>query len=145
MRDYAGANVLPSFRLPGPIDAIVLPTKFEDDEERNGTIDVVIIGESSAEGVPFNLFGMTVGRLVADRLQEALGGRKVLLHRLAFSGRTLEEQHETLRTALKRRPEVLIVYAGHNQFAARIFWSRTPPYYSDSPPPSIWRRCRGGC
>jgi lysophospholipase L1-like esterase len=36
----------------------------------------------------------------------------------------------------RRRPEVVILYAGHNEFASRDGWSSEVPYYLDDPGPA---------
>ncbi len=127
---------------PEAIGSEDLPTEFVDDGDRDGTIDLVVIGESSAAGVPFNLFGLSMGRIVANRLQDVLAGRSVRLELLAASGDTLEGQSRGL-VSQTRRPDVLIVYAGHNEFSSRMPWSRAPDYYPDRAPPTAWERITG--
>jgi hypothetical protein len=114
---------------------VVLPHEFP--EPPDGAVNLVVLGESSAEGVPFNLFGVSVGTLVARRLEQAIPGRRVRLEVLASSGETLERQHRKLAT-LRRRPDALIVYCGHNEFSARLPWSREVAYYVDAGLPSTW-------
>ena len=87
----------------------------------------MVLGESSAEGVPFQKW-LSIGGLVKWQLEESIGELNVRLTILARSGDTLANQHEAL-AGLKRRPEILIVYCGHNEFSSRFFALRDLPYY----------------
>ena len=49
---------------------------------------------------------------------EAIPARRFECEILAWLGDSLEKQHRKL-AALKRRPEMVIIYSGHNEFAAR--------------------------
>jgi hypothetical protein len=113
----------------------VLPTRFPPAPEK--TVTLVVLGESSAEGVPFNLYALSAGSLVRWQLAELLPGRQFQLVNLASSGETLERQHRKLST-LAYRPDVLIIYCGHNEFSSRMPWSRDVPYYRDQKVPSFW-------
>ena len=86
-----------------------------------------MLGESSAEGVPFQKW-LSIGAIVKWQLEKAIPGLTVQLTILARSGDTLEKQHEAL-AGLKRRPELLIVYCGHNEFLSRFFAFGDLPYY----------------
>jgi lysophospholipase L1-like esterase len=101
-------------------------------------IDLVVVGESSAEGVPYNGW-VSIGRLVSWKLEEALPGRRVRLETLAISGDTLELQHERM-ARLTRRPDLLIVYCGHNEFASRLSGARDIEHYLDDRAPGVCRR-----
>jgi hypothetical protein len=107
---------------------IVLPTRFA--QPTDDVLTLVVVGESSAQGVPFNLYALSAANLVRWQLAELLPGRRVQLVNLAASGETLERQHQKL-AALRYRPDVLIVYCGHNEFSSRIPWSRDVPHYAD--------------
>ncbi len=122
---------------PVSLAEVRLPTRFEDDSD-DTDIDLVVVGESSAAGVPYGDW-LSIGRLVAWKLEEAIPGRKVRLQVLAASASILEHQH--LRLAdLKRRPDLLIVYCGHNEFSSRLNGARDLPYYVDDREPGGWRR-----
>ena len=54
---------------------VALPTRFPD-PPGDAVIDLVVVGESSAEGVPYNPW-VSIGRLVAWKLGEAIPGRSV--------------------------------------------------------------------
>jgi tetratricopeptide (TPR) repeat protein len=56
---------------------------------------------------------------VAWRLAEAFPARRFECEIMAWLGDSLEMQHRKL-AALKRRPEMVIIYSGHNEFAARF-------------------------
>jgi hypothetical protein len=113
-----------------------LPTDYPD-PPGDRTIDLVVLGESSAEGVPFQKW-LSIGKLIAWQLQSALPDRPVNLSVLASSGATLETQHQAL-LSLKRRPDLLVIYCGHNEFASRLWWSRDPEHYRALLQPRRWK------
>lgn len=113
------------------VDEVELPTEFPDDDDR---VSLAVVGESSAEGVPFNQW-MSIGRVVARELARAIPGRKFEPEVVASSGDTLEGQNRALEK-LRHRPDVLIVYCGHNEFSARIPLSRDRRYYDDDGEPT---------
>lgn len=120
---------------PTTIDRIELPDRFPD-EGGDPTADVVVMGESSAAGVPYDWW-LSIGSIVTWQLEESLPGRRFRPEILAQSGDTLEGQHRRLAT-LTRKPDVLIVYAGHNEFSARFPWLREVNHYVDGEPPALW-------
>ncbi|MDG3006017.1 tetratricopeptide repeat protein [Paludisphaera mucosa] len=118
--------------LPAFAQVPALPTTFDPEAERPTDLDVVVIGESSAEGVPYQKW-LSVGRIVGWKLQESLPGRNVRVDVLAESGKRLEDMHQKLAN-LKRKPDLLIIYCGHNEFYALHGWSHeVAPYYLDDP------------
>jgi len=131
----AEKNARDSLRFAKPLEQINLPANFPD-PPGDPDIDLVVVGESSAEGVPYNLW-VSIGKIIAWKLEKAIPGRPVRLHVLARAGDTLEKQHEILAN-LNRRPELLIIYCGHNEFYSRLFWSRNIDYYLDAKRPSHW-------
>ena len=60
-----------------------------------------------------------------------LPGPAVRLQVLAFSGHTLEEQQGQLSWPRSRRPEILIIYCGHNEFSSRWILARDTRHYFD--------------
>ncbi len=104
---------------------------------REPGVILAVLGESSATGLPFDRW-LSVGKIVAWQLEEAVPGQSVHVEMLAEPGATLEEQYRKL-CALKRRPDGLIVYSGHNEFASRIPWSRKLDYYVDEKAPPLQR------
>ena len=73
-----------------------IPLRTDLPDPPGDTINIVVVGESSAEGVPFNLYGLSVGSLVAWQLEQVMPGRRVAVVNFAFSGETLERQHRKL-------------------------------------------------
>ena len=109
----------------------------ESNPQRPGSSDdvtIVVVGESSAEGVPYRDW-LSVGKVVAWQLRRLFPGKTFHLEVQARAGWTLEQMHQKLAEA-GRRPDVLILYAGHNEFAMRYGWSFAVPYYADDPSPS---------
>jgi tetratricopeptide (TPR) repeat protein len=111
-----------------PASSGATPGENEDDRE---PAEIVVIGESSALGVPYNepyhpMPGPSVGMIVGWQLERAIPGRRFHVDVRAVAGSTLEQEHRRL-AGLKRRPDVLVVYAGHNEFHSRFAWERTVP------------------
>ena len=96
-----------------------LPTRFP--AAPGDEIDVVVIGESSARGDPFHPL-LSIGQIVGWQLERVLPGKRVRVDVLAEPGVTLERMHQKLE-GLERRPDVLIIYCGHNEFQARYDWA----------------------
>ena len=88
--------------------------------------------------MPFQKW-LSIGAIVKWQLEKAIPGLNVRLTILARSGDTLEKQHEAL-AGLNRRPELLIVYCGHNEFFSRFFAFSDLPYYFLDQRPSGWDR-----
>jgi hypothetical protein len=127
------ASSVPTARFPAPVDEFVLPTDFPDPPGEYD-IDLVVVGESSAEGVPYSNW-LSLGSILKWKLSEALPGRRIRPRVVARSGDTLEWQHRELER-LARRPDLLIVYSGHNEFTSRLAASRDPEYYFDESLPT---------
>jgi lysophospholipase L1-like esterase len=121
---------------PVSLEDVELPTRFAD-PPGDAVIDLVVVGESSAEGIPYQAW-LSIGQLVAWKLGEAIPGRHVRLQIVATSGDTLELQHQRL-ARLERRPDLLIVYCGHNEFGSRLNGARDLPHYVDDRTPGAWR------
>ena len=96
-------------------------------DSQPGTFEVVIIGESSARGVPFYP-RLSLDRIITWQLERAFPGKTFHAENRAEQGITLEMAIERL-VGLERRPDLLIVYAGHNEFQSRFGWGRKVPYY----------------
>jgi hypothetical protein len=93
-----------------------LPLTFEPSSPAECRI--VVVGESSALGEPYRPW-LSVGQIVAWRLQESIPGRRFVCEIVAWLGDSLEIQHRKL-AALRKRPDIVIIYSGHNEFAARF-------------------------
>jgi lysophospholipase L1-like esterase len=100
------------------------------------TIDLVVLGESSAWGAPFHDW-LSIGKIVAWQLERALPQRPIRLTVLARPGDTLEVQHHDL-LGLEHRPDLMIIYCGHNEFDSRIWWCRDTAHYRPPAPRPRW-------
>ena len=123
--------------MPLRSEKVDLPKQFSDEPADRG-IDLVVLGESSAEGVPFQQW-LSIGAIVKWQLETAIPGLDMRLTIIARSGDTLEKQHAEM-AGLKQRPEILIVYCGHNEFFSRFFASGDLPHYFLDQSPGIWDR-----
>src|SRR5262249_20958229 len=92
-----------------------LPVSFPSDEP--GSFRIVVLGGSSALGEPYRPW-VSPGQIIAWRLAKALPAQRFECEILAWLGDSLEMQHRKL-AALKRQPQMVIIYSGHNEFAAR--------------------------
>lgn len=98
-----------------------------------GTLTIVVAGESSARGEPYYPW-LSVGQIAAWKLESVFPGRPIRVDIRAKGGATIKMMHEGL-AALGYRPDALIVYVGHNEFATRFPWMREPGgYYEDDMP-----------
>jgi hypothetical protein len=92
-----------------------LPVRFPVEEP--GSFRIVVLGGSSALGEPYRPW-VSPGQIIAWRLAEAFPAQRFECEILAWLGDSLEMQHRKL-AALERRPRMVIIYSGHNEFAAR--------------------------
>ncbi len=122
-------------RFSAPAADIPLPTEFAQPSDASA-IELVVLGESSAEGVPFNDW-LSIGNLLQWKLSLAIPGRPIRTKILAQSGQTLELQHRRLAN-LERRPDILIIFCGHNEFSSRLAGWRDLRHYFDERLPSAW-------
>jgi hypothetical protein len=97
-----------------------LPTQFP--ASPTDELHIAVIGGSSAKGQPYQDW-LSIGPIVAWKLRAALPGRRVVADVLAREGATLEEMHQKLE-GIKHRPDVLIIFTGHNEFQARLPWDQ---------------------
>ena len=93
-----------------------LPLRFLDSSP--GEYRLVVLGGSSAVGEPYWPW-LSVGQIVAWQLQQTIADRRFACDILAYPGDSLEMQHQKL-AGLTRRPHAVIIYSGHNEFAARF-------------------------
>ncbi|MGP0068657.1 MAG: hypothetical protein ACLQGP_34285 [Isosphaeraceae bacterium] len=97
-----------------------LPTRFRSSP--GNELHVAVIGGSSAVGQPYQSW-LSIGPIVAWKLQTELGGRRVVADVLAREGATLEEMHQKLEH-IEHRPNMLILFSGHNEYQARFAWDQ---------------------
>ena len=106
-----------------------LPASFAELTRPASEVSIVVIGGSSALGVPYEDW-LSVGTLVGRELERIIPGRRFRVNVLAKLGATLEDMHLKL-SRLSRKPDVLIVYSGHNEFLARFTLANQVFYYDD--------------
>jgi hypothetical protein len=105
-----------------------LPTEFPE-ESVPGEVNLAIVGESSAVGFPCQQW-MSLGRILTWQLDRAIPSRRFRVELVAHEGDTLELQHRAL-SRLRRRPDAILVYCGHNEFVARYPAHRDVRHYTD--------------
>jgi hypothetical protein len=93
-----------------------LPTAFAPSPP--GEYRIVVLGGSSALGEPYRPW-LSVGQIVAWKLQQAIPDRRFVCEILAWLGDSLQQQHLKL-ASIERRPDAVLIYSGHNEFAARF-------------------------
>ena len=122
-------------KLPAPLEQVQLPDRFVEDPT-DGSIEILVVGESSAEGVPYSWW-LSIVNMVAWQLEKIIPGREFHYTILANSGDTLEMQHKRL-AKIRRRPDLFVIYGGHNEFITRFPWSRQVHHYADGNLPGFW-------
>ena len=113
--------------------ALALKTRFPDAAD-DGTVDVLVLGESSARGIPYHEW-LSVAEIVAWKLREAFPDRRFPVEYRATPGLTLDKVHFWMGS-LERRPDLVILYAGHNEFQMRYDWGHSALHYTDETPPT---------
>jgi hypothetical protein len=103
-----------------------LPTRFAEPKGLKDEISLVVIGGSSAVGYPYSPT-LSIGQIVAWQIERALPGKKVVLDIRARLGQNTEVMHLGLAN-LDRRPDIMIIYSGHNEFLSRYEDSRDEGY-----------------
>jgi hypothetical protein len=130
--------------VPRRSDADSRPLRgFSAADRSQKTIDIVMIGGSSASGFPFAP-RMSLDRIIAWQLGRVFPDRTVRADNRAEAGLVLESAIERLG-GLERRPDLLIIYSGQNEFQSRFGWLRTVHHYrheSKATPRLIARRAR---
>ena len=106
-----------------------LPHHFSGPASPPDEILIVVIGESSALGVPYDGW-LSIGMIVGCELQKAIPSRRFRIKILAEKGATLEAMHQKL-AGLTERPDALIIFSGHNEFLARFSMANRVAYYPD--------------
>jgi len=110
-----------------------LPVRFPDRTGDN-VVDILVIGESSAQGVPYEKW-LSVADIVAWKLGAAFPQKSFQVENQASPGLSLQAMHTKL-AGIKRRPELAILYAGHNEFQSRFDWAHGAFHYADETPPA---------
>ena len=94
----------------------ILPTNFPT--KPPDAYRILVLGGSSALGEPYRPW-VSIGQIVAWKLGEAVPDRRFETEILARLGDSLEAQHQKL-ARITERPDAVIVYSGHNEFASRF-------------------------
>lgn len=123
---------LARMRIPFPW----LSTSFPD-EPGESTVDILVLGASSARGVPYHDW-LSIDRIIAWKLAEAIPDKRFPVKNLALPGLKLDQVHMLL-AKLERRPDLVILYAGHNEFQMRYSWGHGARHYADEIPPATVR------
>ncbi len=111
-----------------------LPVRFEDRPDDTAT-DILVVGESSAQGVPYEKW-LSVADIVAWKLGMAFPKKDFHITNQATPGLSLQAMHTKL-AGIQRRPELVILYAGHNEFSSRFDWGHGALHYIDLTPPAV--------
>lgn len=109
-----------------------LPTQFSQ-EKTPGEVRLLVIGESSARGEPYDDW-LSIGHIVAWQLEQVMPEKRFRVEMRAKGGNTLEVAMSDL-ASLDYRPDAVLLYAGHNEFMGRFSWVRRRPYYDNEKPP----------
>jgi hypothetical protein len=115
--------------LPRAAADLPHPSRYADRSDHS-EVRLAVLGESSAVGFPYQDW-LSVGQIVAWQLGKAIPERTFRLELVAVPGHTLEQQHKKL-VDLGSRPDVLIIYCGHNEFAAPTPAGREVDHYLDT-------------
>lgn len=126
-----GVYLARAHSLPRLAMAADLGLAVTDRSAEGGDVTLVVVGESSAEGVPYRDW-VSVGKVVGWQLRWLFPRRTFHVEVQARAGWTLEQMHHKLAES-RRRPDVVLIYAGHNEFASRYGWQSSVPYYDDEP------------
>ena len=100
----------------------------------NREVSIAVVGESSARGEPYHPW-VSVGQIVAWQLQRVFPETRFHVEVLAEGGLCLE-QSVLLLFDLNRRPDLVVVFSGHNEFQTRYGWSRNVRHYVEEGPRS---------
>ena len=109
----------------------VLPMKFVEQVDPQNEFSIVVIGGSSALGVPYQDW-LSIGKIVGRELERVIPSHRFRVDVLAEMGATLEAMQLKL-AGLTHRPDAMIVYSGHNEFLGRYAFSKRVAYYDDDP------------
>ena len=113
--------------------ALPMPTTLEDDSAN--AIDLVVVGESTALGWPYQP-SFSAAQVMAWQLERVFPERAVHVDmQAAEPGFCLENSIQRLKR-IGYRPDVMLVCSGHNEFQARFGWPRVVRHYADSKPGS---------
>jgi len=99
-------------RFERSANLVALPESLAPPDE--GELRVAAVGESTMAGFPYNgRYG--IAEVLALQLERMYPNRKIVVENLARDGLNLRKALLTL-AALERRPHLLVLYSGHNEF-----------------------------
>jgi hypothetical protein len=101
----------------------------------NADVKILVIGESSAAGEPYEPW-ISVGQIVGWKLETVFPGRTFAVDVRARGGFCLEQALLPLN-GLDYKPDVILLFSGHNEFHARYGWSRNVAHYAEEGPESL--------
>lgn len=106
-----------------------VPPKVPTERASGSVLTLLVLGESSAEGQPYEPW-FSIGHVIARQVERARPGTKVDLIMGASGGIPLAHAL-TVMEQQKKRPDIVVLCSGHNEFQARWGWSRVVNYYKD--------------
>ncbi len=130
-----GSTIWTSKRGDWPPNLQPIPWKSTAKSEGDDSIELVVVGESSARGEPYAPW-LSAAQIAGWALKSVFPGRAIRVDIRAQGGamiRNLDKQLE----GIARRPDALIVCVGHNEFASRFPWMREPGNYYDDEMPTL--------
>jgi lysophospholipase L1-like esterase len=125
----------PQFRRPQPPQ----PQRDFPAEKAPGTYRIFVVGESSAEGVPYGA-SLAFSSWLAHRLEAEAPEARWEVVNAALAGAQSWSVLSIVRDIARHQPDLLVVYLGHNEigtrFSARARWALAPT--------RLWLRARLG-
>jgi hypothetical protein len=128
-----GRSPRPASTRPGLNNQATTSTGRKEPAAEAGLF-LVVLGESSARGEPYQPW-VSVGQIVGWQLERVFPGRRITVEVRAQGGYTLG-QAVPLLADLRRRPDAIILFVGHNEFQTRFGWPRTVRHYVEEGPRS---------
>ena len=119
--------------LPEPPEQVELPRTFPD-EGPDGSYEIVVVGESSAAGVPYDWW-LSIGNIVVWQLKKIVPGRRFSFTILAKAGDTLERQHA--RLAGLKKPGRACDLRGSQRIHGAVSLAAQVYHYADGREPDL--------
>jgi len=118
-------------RFPPPSPSVEVPKsiKAKPRDRPSNELVLLVLGESSAEGQPFQPW-FSIGHAGAWQIERANPGTRVRVVMDATGGVGLSYVVGRLGTR-ETRPDIVVLCSGHNEFQSRWPWSRVVNYYND--------------
>jgi len=84
-------------------------------EKPDSCYRIFILGGSSAQGFPYQS-GVSFGRILNYRLQDAFPDKLIEVVNLAMVATNSYTQADFIDEVLKKKPDAILIYAGHNEY-----------------------------